>query len=409
MRDPWREATVGEIADLGNERVDPRSLAPDTILHHYSIPALDDLGHAIDQPAEEIKSHKYMVRHDSVLVSLLNPRIPRFWMAAGSDRSVCSTEFAVLRPRPEWVEIEYLGLLVSSASFWSSLGGLVAGTTGSRQRVKPLDLLRLPVRIPPTSVQRQIVDVIGSATSVVDASQVLREETLTAQFSVLADLIREFAISSPVARLDGLMAHVIGGAWGSEPGVEGQDVLALGPAVFADGAIEVDPSRGSTRSLAETRVASRALMPGDIVLERSGGSDDQPVGRVVICREEFTTPVVPSDFMRLLRVDSALADPEYVYWVLRIKYLLGDTRHFSAKTTSIWNLRIPDYLTSEIPLPHRAEQERFASVAWEFADACEQARVHHGSALRVRASLLADLLSGDHAQPHDYFALVESE
>jgi hypothetical protein len=53
---------------------------------------------------ESIKSNKFAVVEGSVLVSKLNPRIPRVWLPPASTgrRQIASTEFLVLVPHDEW-------------------------------------------------------------------------------------------------------------------------------------------------------------------------------------------------------------------------------------------------------------------------------------------------------------------
>lgn len=161
MTDEWVETTLGDVVSVSRERVDPRVLEP-TDLVHYSIPVLD----ATNEPALEasslIQSHKFKVSKDSILVSLLNPRIPRVWLARGVENAVCSTEFAVLSPKdPQDLSVEFLHLLCQADDFWIELQKRAVGSTGSRQRAKVDGLLGIPIALPPLPVQRRIVDLLA--------------------------------------------------------------------------------------------------------------------------------------------------------------------------------------------------------------------------------------------------------
>src|SRR5450631_1940594 len=111
MRDGWRSMVLSDVVELGRSRVDPRLMDPAASVIHYSIPAFDNSGLPVEQPAREIQSHKFVVDQDAVLVSLLNPRIPRTWRVQGSSRSICSTELAVLVPADtSLIDIDFLFL-----------------------------------------------------------------------------------------------------------------------------------------------------------------------------------------------------------------------------------------------------------------------------------------------------------
>lgn len=160
MIDEWATGPLAEFAEVSRHRTDPRLLG-DQPLVHYSIPVLDETGLPAVEVATTIASHKFTVTRDAVLVSLLNPRIPRVWKAIGAPNAVCSTEFAVLTPVAAGLETDFLHLLCQSEAFWEELQKRAVGTTGSRQRAKAEGLLSIIVAIPPVAVQRRIVDLMA--------------------------------------------------------------------------------------------------------------------------------------------------------------------------------------------------------------------------------------------------------
>jgi len=93
----WRVGTVQDIASLSRDSVNPSDF-PEEQFFHFSIPAFDDGRVPKTELGAEIKSNKFIVTPDSVLLSKLNPRIPRIWLPTtdGPIRSICSTEFLVV-------------------------------------------------------------------------------------------------------------------------------------------------------------------------------------------------------------------------------------------------------------------------------------------------------------------------
>lgn len=146
-QDQERMLTLGEIVSLDKEKVEP-ALHPDEMFAHYSIPAFDSGKSPTLQRGRAIKSSKFRVPPDAVLLSRLNPRIPRVWLpdVGGEAPAISSTEFALARPKPG-ISREFIFGLFSSPGFQARLQALVTGTSGSHQRVKPEDLLRMDVPV----------------------------------------------------------------------------------------------------------------------------------------------------------------------------------------------------------------------------------------------------------------------
>lgn len=148
----WKMGKVGDLVSLSRAALNPLS-APDQVFNHYSLPAFDESRRPIRQRGEEIRSNKFVVPERCILLSRLNPRIPRVWLPSETEAipSICSTEFAVAVPNLPFT-VEFIYGLFCSQDFQDSLAMLVTGTSGSHQRVKPGDLLNMSVLIPEHSV-----------------------------------------------------------------------------------------------------------------------------------------------------------------------------------------------------------------------------------------------------------------
>jgi type I restriction enzyme S subunit len=149
---------LSAIVDLSRTTVTPSSLDVDAV-DHYSLPAFD-AGRLPDRIAPaEILSNKFLVDRPSLLVSKLNPRFPRVWDVAPTPDvpAVASTEFVVLHPIES--ATTFLWSVVAQPRFGAVLEAMVAGTSGSHQRVKPTDILGTLVPDPvhvPVAVHLQI-------------------------------------------------------------------------------------------------------------------------------------------------------------------------------------------------------------------------------------------------------------
>ena len=105
-------------------------------------------------------------------------------------------------------------------------------------------------------------------------------------------------------------------------------------------------------------IGEKYLRYGDIIIEKSGGSDKQPVGRVVF----FDGPddyYLFNNFTGLLRVrNQSKWLPKYVFYALYENYRNGGTRQFENKTTGLHNLKTDDYVNSyDVPEASLEQQQ----------------------------------------------------
>lgn len=137
--------TLGDFVEISKETIDP-SRHPSTCYKLFSIPAFD-AGQAERVMGDEIASNKFVIDKLAILVSKLNPRIPRIWKIEDpSNNSICSTEFIVLQPRKKSVgKLNYIWAVLSSPIFQKFMLARIKGTSGSHQRVKPEDILKFPM------------------------------------------------------------------------------------------------------------------------------------------------------------------------------------------------------------------------------------------------------------------------
>ena len=117
-------------------------------MEHYSIPALDEKHFPVFEIAESIKSNKYILTPNSVIISKLNPDTKRIWRPLCiSDRPICSTEFIVFEAKNSRNK-DYIYSIIDSTAFSNYLCSHVTGSTGSRQRAVPKATLDFELFIP---------------------------------------------------------------------------------------------------------------------------------------------------------------------------------------------------------------------------------------------------------------------
>jgi type I restriction enzyme, S subunit len=157
----WEVVKFIKIAELSRDNINPGKFEFEKFAH-YSLPAFDEGCMPVNEYGQSIKSNKFLVHEGSVLLSKLNPRIPRVWlpMLSLSERAIASTEFMVFVPKRPYTR-EMLYCCCQSTEFMDRFAGRSGGTSTSHQRVKPEDLLNLPIVLPESS----IVDAFTEITS----------------------------------------------------------------------------------------------------------------------------------------------------------------------------------------------------------------------------------------------------
>ena len=97
-----------------------------------------------------------------------------------------------------------------------------------------------------------------------------------------------------------------------------------------------------------------SLIPGDIVVEMSGGSKDQPTGRIGFITQElleyFNMSLVCSNFCKVIRLDPNAVNPYWLFYYWMLSYDDGLTTRYENQPSGIKNFQLDEYLDSEIIL-----------------------------------------------------------
>ena len=129
------------------------------------------------------------------------------------------------------------------------------------------------------------------------------------------------------------------GEWGSED-IEGTGVKVIRTTNFTNTG-KLDLKDVVTRSIADKKIERKTIHKYDTILERSGGTSDNPVGRVVLFEEDGI--YLCNNFTQVLRFKNV--DPRFAFYSLFYFY------HMSK------------YLEIGIPNASEDEQSRFVSIA----------------------------------------------
>lgn len=172
----WHPSTLGEVAIMKTDSWSPAK-NPDVVVEHYSIPAFDEQHYPVFEIASGIKSNKYILTSDSVMISKLNPDTKRIWRPVClSKHPVCSTEFIVYEAKKNG-QRDYIYSLIDSIPFFNHLCSHTTGSTNSRQRATPKSTLGFSFLLPPDSVIEEFCHIVTPMYDLI-ASNIVENQSL---------------------------------------------------------------------------------------------------------------------------------------------------------------------------------------------------------------------------------------
>lgn len=318
-----------------------------------------------------------------------------------------STEFFVIRPKDGQIVLsEYLYILLRNDKVLQGATNFFGGSAG-QQRVSPIFLRDFIIPLPDIAVQQDIIETYFKALTLkrqqedeadkliqsiddyllselwIDRPSEVRTENgrffYTSYRDVVGKRLDPVAHSEqtrnirraillgkyPCVLLKSLMIQDIAGEWGLDV-VDDYDTssyskcLVLRSTEFnADNNLVIDETKAKYRLINNKKLLSIDLQPNDLIIEKSGGSENQPVGRVAIITKELfdSHKLCYSNFVQKIRIDANKINPMFAYHFLRLVHNLRLTETMQSQTNGIRNLILAEYYSQQIPLPPIDKQE----------------------------------------------------
>ena len=165
-----------------------------------------------------------------------------------------------------------------------------------------------------------------------------------------------------VRRLGTSVEGCINGIWGNDPNGS-EDLPCVRVADFDRVRLRVRLEKPTLRAIAPGERNRRLLKKGDLLLEKSGGGDLQPVGVVMLY--DHDAEAVCSNFVARMPV-SARCDSSYLMYLHSHLYAIRLNVRSIKQTTGIQNLDSSSYLGEPVsfpPLPEQAAIVRYLDHA----------------------------------------------
>jgi type I restriction enzyme S subunit len=177
-----------------------------------------------------------------------------------------------------------------------------------------------------------------------------------------ADPVSIFGSSPDTWRIDRIrdrFGAIVGGEWGDDPDAHDEGVEIPVIRVADIRRLDVETEDLTIRRVKDSKLPGRLIGKRTVLLEKSGGGEQKPVGRAVLGRN-LPFDAICSNFMAKTECGPTL-DPLFVVYLLDAAYSVGVNLAHIQQTTGIQNLRVFDYLNTHVALPPLPEQQRIAT------------------------------------------------
>lgn len=195
-----------------------------------------------------------------------------------------------------------------------------------------------------------------------------------------------------VRRLKSVIISDTNGVWGDEPRKDENDIFCIRVADIDNWNYGISEENLTIRNIEKKEQESRLLKYGDLLIEKSGGGDISPVGRVVMYNLHHKA--VTSNFMARLNI-SPVINNEYLLFYFRFLYNCRINKQSIKATTGIQNIDLYSYLQNPVVIPPKEEQDSIV----EYIKMKSEKINHFISAKRRFIELLKEQRQGiiDHA------------
>lgn len=345
----WKTYKLGDIAELRKEQIIPNGKEQPYIgLEHIEQQSLRLNGVG---SSNSVISNKFKFYSGDILYGKLRPYFRKVYKP--KFEGVCSTDIYVIRNK-KLVDKDYLFYLVATEEFTNIANSGSSGTRMPRADWKQLE--KSEWQLPDLPTQRQIAQILTSLDDKIELNLQMNQ-TLEAMAQAI---FKEWFVNFNFPGFDGelvdglpkgwrrvpigeLFKFTIGGDWGKEEYSDeySENVFVVRGTDF-EKVVNGNISSVPNRFIKKSNFVKRKIESGDILLEISGGSKEQPTGRTILFTDElisqFKSSVVPASFCRLIRPYSfnhaLFLDIFFKYF-----YEVGGTWEYQNQSTGISNFQ----------------------------------------------------------------------
>ena len=330
-----------------------------------------------NRPSEDLSNYKRVHKNDLVLNKM------KTWQGSlgiSKYNGIVSPAYHVCQPIETNIG-EYIHYLLRSSNYINIYAKYSKGIRPNQWDLSIDDFLSFYIYTPPLPEQKQIAAFLDKKTTQIDTFiekkqkmvELLKEKRSAIINHAVTKGLNPDAKMKPSGidwlgdipegweevRAKSIISYFINGAWGENPQNNINDVLCVRVADFDYNKLSIKENASTLRNICDSLLSTRILGENDLLIEKSGGGDNQPVGRVV--KYDIEKVAVCSNFIGKISVNSEKAISNFIVYVFASIYQLKLNVRSIKQTTGIQNLDINSYFQERIPLPPLPEQKQIAA------------------------------------------------
>ena len=274
---------------------------------------------------------------------------------------ICSEKTFVLETKnPSILLQEYLIFILQNQHFWDYCEENKSGSVNFFINWSTLE--KYEFDLPDIEVQKKISDCLWSAYEVKKSYRKMIssiDEMVKSQFISQFGFPQDGAEKYPSATIESLLQETISGEWGTDCSDDSGTKVIRTTNFTNEGVLDLTDV--VVRTIDAKKVEKKQLKKGDIILEKSGGTKDNPVGRLVYFEEDGV--FLANNFTQVLRPAEGI-NSRYLFAALYYLYQTHKPliKGLGNQTNGIQNLKVPQYLQLQISVPDRTAQDDFESI-----------------------------------------------
>ncbi len=350
---------------------------------------------------------------NDILLSNIRPYFCKIWLA--DKKGSCSNDVLVVRAKNN-IDSKFLYYVLSDQNFFNYDTMTSKGTKmprGTQSAIMKYGVPDLPL---PT--QRCIASILSTYDALIQnykrqiaalqsaASELYKEWFVRFRFPGYKNAkfknsrIGRIPINFDVKKQNEVINKNSGGGWGEDAqsesfSIEAAVVRGADFPEFTNGNISTCPIRYHKASNYNARV----IEPNDIILEVSGGTQEQPVGRTVIVTkdrlERFNNKLICASFCKLIKLNKSVITPFFYFYWMQFVYDARIITRYQLQSTGIINFKFEYFLRKgDVLIPTKELMETFDSKVQLIHTQIEKLAIAITNLTTQRDLLLPRLMSG---------------
>ena len=290
---------------------------------------------------------------------------------------------------------------------------------GAQQNLNAITIRKYKIALPPLPLQQKIASILSAYDTLIEnntrrirlleqmAENLYKEWFVRFRFpghenvEMVKSKYGRVPSNFNIIKMQEAFDYYIGGGWGQEEQTNDFSVQAsvIRGTDFPK-VRQYDISTCPRRFHKKRNYQARQLEDGDIIMEISGGTSEQPVGRVALITQEIIdrfedSKVICASFCKLIRLQMNLVSPYFFYYWMSFLYNTRMITRFQLQSTGIVNFQFESFLRKgEIMLPTmtimKSFEKRISSIHKQINKLAQQNTL----LTRQRDLLLPRLMSG---------------